>query len=253
MNCRRILPHCLIFLTIAAFGANFCAAQTASRTHAGARAVKQKRSKRKPSRRVLHIHQAFVASKNLRLMAQQLLRERTPAGYRGVEAYARQHNAEDAGALAWFVVAYAHMLDHNPAEALDPLRRAQAKAQASELADYVTYYQASALQQIGSFAQAEALLRNFEQKFSGSIFTRDVHVTRAHALIALERPAEAIAILEEDRQPTRADIELTLGRAYAVAGQPAKAAAGALRNARPVSICWSKASATPRPLPSITP
>lgn len=158
-------------------------------------------------------------------MAQQLLRERTPAGYRGVEAYARQHNAEDAGALAWFVVAYAHMLDHNPAEALDPLRRAETKAAASELADYVTYFQGSALQQVGSFAQAGALLRNFEQKFSGSIFTRDVHVTRAHALIALDRPAEAVALLEADRLPTRADVELTLGRAYAAAKQPAKAAA----------------------------
>jgi soluble lytic murein transglycosylase len=219
VNFRRIFAHSFIFLIVAALSANSCVAQTSSRAHA----TTHKKAKRKPSRRVLRVHEAFVASKTLRPMAQQLLRERTPAGYHGVEAYARLHSTEDAGALAWFVIAYAHMLDHSPAEAIDPLRRAQTKG--NELADYVTYYQASALQQTGSFTQAEVLLRNFEQKFEGSIFTRDVYVTRARILIALERPAEAVALLEADRLPTRADVELVLGRAYAAAGQPAKAAA----------------------------
>ena len=206
---------------MAGFGVDSCPAEATSRTH-GVPHGGQKKHKRKPSRRVLRVRQAFVASKTLRPMAQQLLRERTPAAYQGVEAYARLHNAEDAGSLAWFVVAYAHMLDHGAAEALEPLRRAKVKA--NELADYVTYYQATALQQTGDSAHAEALLRNFEQKFAGSIFTRDVHLTRARAMLALERPTEAVAILEADRLPTRADIELTLGRAYAAAGQPAKAA-----------------------------
>lgn len=156
-------------------------------------------------------------------MAQQLLRERTPAAYQGVEAYARLHNAEDAGSLAWFVVAYAHMLDHGAAEALDPLRRARVKA--NELLDYVTYYQAAALQQTGDSAQAEALLHDFEQKFSGSVFVRDVRLTRARALVVLDRPADAVLILEADRLPTRADIELTLGRAYSAMGQLGKASA----------------------------
>jgi len=156
-------------------------------------------------------------------MAQQLLRERTPAAYHGVEAYARLHNSEDAGSLAWFVLAYAHMIDRDPAQALDPLRRAKIKA--NELADYVIYYQATASQQTGDSTQAEVLLRNFEQKYSESIFIRDVHLTRARALLALDRPTDAIAILEADRLPTRADFELTLGRGYAAAGQPVKAAA----------------------------
>ncbi len=172
---------------------------------------------------MLRVHQAFVASKTLRPMAQQLLRERTPAAYQGVEAYARLHNAEDAGSLAWFVVAYAHMLDHGAAEALDPLRRARVKA--NELLDYVTYYQAAALQQTGDSAQAEALLHDFEQKFSGSVFVRDVRLTRARALVVLDRPADAVLILEADRLPTRADIELTLGRAYSAMGQLGKASA----------------------------
>jgi len=207
---------------VAAFGSDICAAQKTSRTSAKAHSTSSKR-KRKPSRRVLRVHEAFVASKTLRPMAQQLLRERTPAAYRGVEAYARLHNSEDAGSLAWFVVAYAHMLDHGAAEALEPLRRAKVKA--NELADYITYYQATALQQTGDSTQAVALLRDFEQKFSGSILLRDVHLTRARALLALERPAEAVGILEADRLPTRADFEVTLGRAYSAMGQPIKAAA----------------------------
>jgi len=206
---------------VTAFGASLYAAQKPSRTSAKAHATSSKR-KRKPSRRVLRVHQAFVASKTLRPMAQQLLRERTPAAYHGVEAYARLHNSEDAGSLAWFVVAYAHMLDHGAAEALEPLRRAKVKA--DELGDYITYYQATALQQTGDSTQAVALLRDFEQKFNGSILLRDVHLTRARALLALDRPAEAVGILEADRLPARADFEVTLGRAYAVAGEPTKAA-----------------------------
>ncbi len=215
MNLRRLISYCLVTLLLAAFAADLVAVT--------ARVSAHKKTKHKPSkRRLLRMHQAFVSSKNLRPMAQQLLRERTPAGYRGVEAFARQHSTEDAGALAWFVSGYAHMLDHNPAEALGPLKRAQTNA--AELADYTTYFQASALQQTGDAKQAEAMLRDFDKKFAGSIFLRDVHVTRAHALLALDRPAEALTFLESDRQPVRADVELTLGRAYAAAGQPAKAA-----------------------------
>jgi len=160
---------------VTAFGLDLCAAQKSGRPLAKVHPASSKR-RRKPNRRVLRVHQAFVASKTLRPMAQQLLRERTPAAYQGVEAYARLHNSEDAGSLAWFVVAYAHMMDRNAAEALEPLRRARVKA--NELADYITYYQATALQQTGDSAQAVALLRDFEQKFSGSILLRDVHLTR---------------------------------------------------------------------------
>ena len=77
------------------------------------------------SPRVRRIRQAFVASTTLRPMAQQLIQDRSPAGYVGVEAYARAHSKEDAGALAWLVVGYAHFLDHDYAKAVDPLNRAK--------------------------------------------------------------------------------------------------------------------------------
>ena len=53
-------------------------------------------------------------------MARQLLQDRTPAAYAGVEAYARHHSQEDAGALAWLVLGYAHVLDKDYAKAVDP-------------------------------------------------------------------------------------------------------------------------------------
>src|SRR4029077_11006638 len=63
------------------------------------------RRKRRPiSPRVRRIRQAFVASTTLRPLAQPLIQDRPPASYAGVEAYARAHTKEDAGALAWLVV-----------------------------------------------------------------------------------------------------------------------------------------------------
>src|SRR6516162_10956163 len=53
-----------------------------------------RRKKRPVSPRVRRIRQAFVASTTLRPMAQQLISDRTPAAYAGVEAYARAHSKE---------------------------------------------------------------------------------------------------------------------------------------------------------------
>ena len=87
------------------------------------------KKKHKPiSRHVRRVRQAFVASASLRPMAQQLLQDRTPTAYAGVEAFARRHTKEDAGALAWLVLGYAHTLDHDYAKAIDPLNRAKAGA-----------------------------------------------------------------------------------------------------------------------------
>jgi soluble lytic murein transglycosylase len=65
------------------------------------------------SPRVQRIRQAFVASASLRPMAQQLPQERTPAAYAGVTSHAQRHAKEDAGALAWLAIGYAHVLDHD--------------------------------------------------------------------------------------------------------------------------------------------
>src|SRR4029077_6867790 len=63
------------------------------------------RNPRPMSPRVRRIRQAFVASTTLRAMAQQLIQDRTPAGYAGVEGYAGAHAKRDGGALTGVAVA----------------------------------------------------------------------------------------------------------------------------------------------------
>ena len=175
------------------------------------------------SPRVQRIRQAFVASASLRPMAQQLLQERTPQAYAGVTAYAQRHSKEDAGALAWLAIGYAHILDHDYAKAIDPLNHARPRA--GDLGDYVAYYLGSSYLQTGRTAEAVATLADFSQKYPDSLLTKDAHVVYAGALLADNRGAEAAALLEKDRVPARPDIELGLGRAYAAMGQSAKAVA----------------------------
>jgi soluble lytic murein transglycosylase len=167
------------------------------------------------------MRQAFVASTTLRPMAQQLILDRSPAGYAGVEAYARAHSKEDAGALAWLVVGYAHVLDKDCAKAIDPLNRA--KPLAGDLGDYVAYYLGTCYLQTGHQAEGIAALANFATTYPDSLLVRDAHLSYANALISEGRAAEAVELLEKDRIPARSDIEFTLGRSYAILGQTAKA------------------------------
>ncbi len=160
-------------------------------------------------------------------MAQQLLQDRTPAAYAGVEAYARRHAKEDAGALAWLVLGYARTMDHDYGKAIDPLNRA--KAGASELGDYVVYYLGNAYLQTGHNAEALSTLVDFGTTFSDSLLVRDAHLAYANALLTEGRPQEAAALLAKERAPVRSDVELAIGRAYAATQENDKAAA-AFRN-----------------------
>ena len=155
-------------------------------------------------------------------MARQLLQDRSPAAYAGVEAYARRHTKEDAGALAWLVIGYAHTLDHEYARAIDPLSRA--KPHAGDLGDWVGYYLGVSYFQTGRIPESIATLSNFEKAYPESLLIRDAHVVEADALLAEGRAPDAIELLENEREPVRSDLELVLGRAYAATGEPAKAA-----------------------------
>jgi soluble lytic murein transglycosylase len=190
-------------------------------------AAPSKKKRRPISPRVRRARQAFVASASLRPMAQQLLQDRTLTAYAGVEAYARRHAKEDAGALAWLVVGYAYTLDHDYAKAIDPFNRA--KAGASELGDYVAYYLGDSYLKTGHTAEALSTLADFSKNFPDSLLTRDAHLVYANALLDEGRAADAAALLEKDRAPVRSDIELEIGRAYEAAGENQKAAT-AFRN-----------------------
>jgi len=180
-----------------------------------------RRKKRPVSPRVRRIRQAFVASTTLRPMAQQLIADRTPAGYAGVEAYAHAHAKEDAGALAWLVVGYAHFLDHDCVKAIEPLNRA--KPMAGDLGDYISYYLGTCYLQTGRKAEGMAALANFEANFADSLLIRDAHVSYANALLSDGRATEVAELLGKDRLPARSDVELAIGKAFAGLGQTAKA------------------------------
>src|SRR5215475_11158810 len=186
-----------------------------------AKATAAKRRKRPISPRVRRIRQAFVASTSLRPMAQQLIQDRTPAAYAGVEAYARAHSKEDAGALAWLVIGYAHFIDHDCAQAIEPLNRA--KPMAGDLGDYITYYLGTCYLQTGRQAEGMAALANFGTTYPDSLLIRDANLSYATALLADNRASEAAELLEKNRLPARSDIELTLGKAYAALHESAKA------------------------------
>jgi len=162
-------------------------------------------------------------------MAQQLLQDRTPTAYAGVEAFARRHAKEDAdaGALAWLVIGYARTLDHDYGRAIDPFNRA--KAGASDIGDYVAYYLGDAYLKTGHVAEALSTLAEFSKNFPDSLLIRDAHLVYASALLDEGRAAEAAALLEKDRAPLRSDVEFAIGRAYEAAGEKDKAAA-AFRN-----------------------
>jgi len=156
-------------------------------------------------------------------MARQLLQDRTPAAYSGVEAYARRHSSDDAGALAWLLIGYAHTLDREYAQAIPALSRA--KPHAGDLGDYVDYYRGQAYIETARTPEAIAVLSDFEKKYPESLLIRDAHLLYANLLLNEGQPQAALALLEPDRKPIRADIELASGRAYAAAGDSAKAAA----------------------------
>jgi soluble lytic murein transglycosylase-like protein/TolA-binding protein len=189
--------------------------------------VTSKKKRKTVSPRVRRVRRAFVASASLRPMAQQLLQDRTPVAYAGVEAYARKYAKEDAGALAWLVVGYAHTLDHDYAKAIAPFTRARSGA--SEVGDYIAYYLGDSYQRTGRNAEALATLADFSNNFPDSLLIRDAHVVYANALYDEGRAAEAAALLEKDRAPVRSDVELAIGRAYELAGDKEKAVA-AFRN-----------------------
>ena len=74
--------------------------------------------------RTARIHQAFVASTELRPMAQQLATLRTPAAYAGVAKYAHAHTGE-ASSAAYLALGHAYLADQRFQEASENLRQAQ--------------------------------------------------------------------------------------------------------------------------------
>jgi soluble lytic murein transglycosylase len=185
-----------------------------------AKARKTAAKKKASPAKFRRMRRAFVASAELRPMARQLVQYRTPAAYTGVESYARRHAGSDAGVLAWLAVGYARIQDQQYPQAIAALERARPGA--GDLADYVRYLEATSYAAEGNNAKTVELLRNFEEQVPESIFLKDVVEVYGTALSGEGKNAEAISYLEAHRTPTRAQLELALGRCYLRSEHPEK-------------------------------
>ncbi|MGB6695108.1 MAG: lytic transglycosylase, partial [Terracidiphilus sp.] len=144
--------------------------------------------------RTARLKKAFVASNELRPMAQQLALLRTAEAYAGVAAYARSHTGE-AAATAYLALGHAYLLDKRYAEAAENL--ALAKHSGSELADYDDYLGAKADHEAGNEAAAEALLHGFTDRYPESIFDLQEPELEANVLLALNNLQGARQVLAD--------------------------------------------------------
>jgi soluble lytic murein transglycosylase len=169
------------------------------------------------------IQQAFIASSQLRPMAQQLGNYRSPAAYAGVSAFARAHSGEAASA-AYLALGHAYLLDHRFEDALTALH--QADAQGDALGDYTAYFAAQADLQSNQLAAAEVILGSFPAKFPDSIFIAAVSVLEANAFLQQGDPQAALRVLRAHAaEPVaeKPDYLLALAKAQQMAGQSAEA------------------------------
>ena len=163
------------------------------------------------------MNRVFVASSDLRPMARQLVEFRTPAAYTGVENYAHAHAGSEPGALAWFAIGYAHYLDAHYPAAIAAFQKAQ--PQIGELSDYVAFYIGNSYVLSNNSEESLAYLRDFGGRFPDSLYDHDAMIAYAKALLALNRPSEAVKLLEAHRTPASAETEYYLGKAYVQSGQ----------------------------------
>jgi soluble lytic murein transglycosylase len=165
---------------------------------------------------------AFVASAQLKPMANQLITVRTAAAYNGVESWTNKHAGTDAGALGYLVLGYARIQDRQFPEAIAALKKAQPHA--GELADYVDYFLGQAYAGSGDYNAALEHLRDFDTHYPESLHSHEALIAFANASLNTNHPEDAIKPLEANRTPTKADTELALGRAYIKNGQEMKGA-----------------------------
>ncbi len=178
----------------------------------------------KPTPQSIRLTSAFVASAQLRPMAQQLAATRSPAAYAGVENYAAAHPGE-AAAAAYLALGHAYMLDRRFNEAAAMFHRASGSGEA--LADYADYLAAQSLLEAGRGHDAAALLDHFATRYPESIFVPTAPILAANASIQSGDPAGALRILQPLAGSTvagHADYLYTLGRAYQLSGDTTRAA-----------------------------
>ena len=176
-----------------------------------------------PTARSIKLTSAFLASAQLRPMAQQLAATRSAAAYGGVLSYAQAHPGEGAAA-AYLALGHAYALDHRYADAVTDFT--QAKRAGDALDDYADYLGAQAAIAAGRPGDAYNLLDHFADHYPDSIFADSAPVLLANAHLQQADGKSALAVLEpllSTPASEQASFRYSLGRAYQLAGDIAHA------------------------------
>jgi soluble lytic murein transglycosylase len=201
---------------------------TAQSNSAKSAATKKSTTKGKPAHqtsrasRLAHtarLKQAFVASKELEPMAQQLATLRTPEAYAAVAAYAHSHTGE-AAAAAYLALGHAYLLDKRYADAQTAL--AQARRADGELADYADFLDAEASHYADDDAVAENILHGFTGRYPESVFDTQVPELEATVLLALGNKTlarQVLAAAAGTQAAGRPGFELAEGQVELALGQ----------------------------------
>jgi soluble lytic murein transglycosylase len=190
--------------------------------------VRHVKTRRKPRSaksiaRSRKLQRAFVASSQLRPMAQELATMRSPAAYAGVTAYAKAHTGEAASA-AYLALGHAYLLDHRYPEAAASFQKANATG--TTMDDYADFLAAQAFMEAGKLPEAEALLTGFATKYPESIFVPRLPVMIANLSLQQNDPQTALRVLQkhaDDPIAGHADFQLALAKANQMTGNTQEA------------------------------
>lgn len=165
---------------------------------------------------------AFVASAQLRPMAQQLVSSRSATAYAGVSSYASSHSGE-ASAAAELALGHAYMLDRRYGDAETAFRAAN---RGDALKDYADYLGAQAAIEGNHPQAALPLLDHFADRHPGSLFVPSAPVMLANAYLTMNDGGSALRVLTpllQSPAATHADFRLTLAKAYQATGNTTQA------------------------------
>jgi len=169
---------------------------------------------------------AFVASSELRPMAQQLAQNPSPAAFAGVTSFAHRHTG-DAAAAAWLALGHAYLLDHKYADAVTSLSKAHVSDATrtsldGPLADYADYLTAQAYLQNNQYPEAEKILSSYARKYPDSIFVPGIPILEANLFVAEGNAPSALEILDRYRSDPiagHADFQLAQAKAEQLSGK----------------------------------
>ena len=146
-----------------------------------------------------------------------------PATWAALRTYAKSPSVGEWSGWAWFVAGYQEFVAQSYPQAAEDL--AQAARADFPLADYATFYQASALSAAKRPQEAAAALVDFSTRFPHSPLQNRALTLRANALTDSQQAAQAIAALQNESDWRKSPpLALLLGQTYLKAQRPSEAA-----------------------------